>query len=126
VFSIDAEVRMTRQRAKLWFVVASLFTLVNLGGAGIAAVAGEVLHTAAHVGLMLLGAYFALRLAPRARGQEVLADEAVDPRLERLQQSLDAIGLEVERIGEAQRFTAKVVAERAGVTPPKPPREAGT
>ena len=25
---------MTRQRAKLWLVAASLFTLVNLGGAG--------------------------------------------------------------------------------------------
>jgi hypothetical protein len=96
---------MTRQRAKLWFVAASLFTLVNLGGAGMAAVAGGMLHTAAHVGLALLGAYFVWRLAPRARGQEMLAEEGeADPRLERLQQSLDAIGLEVERIGEAQRL----------------------
>jgi len=36
---------MTRQRAKLWSVAASLFTLINLGGAGMAAVAGEVLGT---------------------------------------------------------------------------------
>jgi hypothetical protein len=126
VFRIDAEVRMTRQRARLWFVVASLFTLANIGGAAMAAVGAEVLHMAAHIGLVLLGAYFVLRLGPRARGQEVLAEEKADPRLERLQQSLDAIGIEVERIGEAQRFTAKVVAERAGVTSPKPPREPGT
>ena len=116
---------MTRQRAKLWFIAASLFTLINLGGAGVAAVAGEVLHTAAHIALSLLGAYFVWRLAPRARGQETLAEQEADPRLERLQQSLDAIGLEVERIGEAQRFTAKIVAERANAASPTPPRDTG-
>jgi hypothetical protein len=117
---------MTRQRAKLWFVAASLFTLINLGGAGMAAVGGGVLHTAAHVALVLLGAYFVWRLAPRVRRQEMLAAEGTDPRLERLQQSLDAIGLEVERIGEAQRFTTKIVAERVDAAAPKPPRDAGT
>jgi len=116
---------MTRQRAKLWFVVASLFTLVNVGGAVMAAVAGEALHAAAHVVLVFVGAYFVWRLAPQARRQEMLAEEA-DPRLERLQQSLDAIGLEVERIGEAQRFTTKIVAERVDAASPKPPRDAGT
>ena len=116
---------MTRQRAKLWFVAASLFTLINLAGAGMAAVGGEVLHTAAHVGLVFVGAYFVWRLAPRARRQEMLAEEA-DPRLERLQQSLDAIGLEVERIGEAQRFTTRIVAERVDAASPKPPRDADT
>lgn len=117
---------MTRQRSKLWFVAASLFTLVNLGGAGMAAVAGEGLHTAAHVALVLLGAYFVWRLAPRALRQEMLAEEEADPRLERLEQSLDAIGLEVERLGEAQRFAAKLVAERVDIAPPKAPRDSGT
>ena len=117
---------MTRQRAKLWLVAASLFTLANLGGAGMAAVAGEGLHTAAHVALLLLGTYFVWRLAPRVRRQQMLAEEEADPRLERLQQTLDAIGLEVERIGEAQRFTTKLMAERADAASPKPPRDAGT
>jgi len=117
---------MTRQRAKLWLVAAALFTLINLGGAAVAAVAGEVLHTAGHVGLSLLGAYFVWRLAPRARQQEMLAEQEAVPRLERLQQSLDDIGLEVERIGEAQRFTAKIVAERADAASPKPPRDTST
>lgn len=35
------------------------------------------------------------------------------PRLEQLQQSVDVIALEVERISEAQRFLAKVINERA-------------
>ena len=34
------------------------------------------------------------------------------PRLEQLQQSMDVIALEVERISEAQRYLAKVVTER--------------
>jgi hypothetical protein len=36
-----------------------------------------------------------------------------DSRLEQIQQSLDSIAIEVERITEAQRFTAKLMAERA-------------
>ena len=35
-----------------------------------------------------------------------------DDRLEHLQQSVDAIAIEVERIAEAQRFSAKLLAER--------------
>jgi hypothetical protein len=34
-------------------------------------------------------------------------------QLEQLQQSVDAIAVEVERIAEAQRFSAKLLAERA-------------
>ena len=35
-----------------------------------------------------------------------------DEQLERLQQSVDAIAIEVERIAEAQRFSAKLLSER--------------
>jgi uncharacterized membrane-anchored protein YhcB (DUF1043 family) len=35
-----------------------------------------------------------------------------DDRLEHLQQSVDAIAIEVERIAEAQRFSAKLLSER--------------
>jgi len=35
-----------------------------------------------------------------------------DSRLEQLQQSVDAIAIEVERIAEAQRFSAKLLAGR--------------
>jgi hypothetical protein len=46
------------------------------------------------------------------------------PRLQRIEQAIESIALEVERIGEAQRFTTKVLAERepvAGRIPPRPP-----
>ncbi len=35
-----------------------------------------------------------------------------DLRLQRLEQAIDAIAVEVERMSESQRFTAKVLAER--------------
>jgi hypothetical protein len=35
-----------------------------------------------------------------------------DARLEQLQQSVDSIAIEVERIAEAQRFSAKLLAAR--------------
>jgi hypothetical protein len=44
------------------------------------------------------------------------ARHAVDlensPRLQRIEQAVESIALEVERIGEAQRFTTKLLAER--------------
>jgi hypothetical protein len=36
-----------------------------------------------------------------------------EQRFDQLQQSIDAIAVEVERIAEAQRFSAKLLAERA-------------
>ena len=108
---------MTR-RSKLWWVLGALFTLINLGGAGYAAARGEQLHAGVHVVLMLLlAAYVIGRLALRTRRQELPSAQHADQRLEQLQQSVDAIALEVERISEAQRFSAKLQAER-GKTPP--------
>lgn len=40
-----------------------------------------------------------------------------DQRLEHLQQSVDAIAVEVERIAEAQRFSAKLLADRTHDVP---------
>ena len=103
---------MTR-RSKIWLVLAGVFTLVNVGGIPMAVAAGEALHTTAHVGLALLGAYLVWRLAPRSARRDTPTLEPTEDRLERLQQSLDAVAFEVERIGEAQRYNAKVQAERA-------------
>jgi len=51
-----------------------------------------------------------------------------EDRMARLEQAVEAIALEVERISEGQRFTTKLLAERAaaeqlrGVQPSEPPR----
>lgn len=55
---------MTR-RSRIWFVVAVLFSLVNMGGAVFAALKGEPVHTGIHAGLLLIGGYLVWRLAPK-------------------------------------------------------------
>ncbi len=106
---------MTR-RSILWRVGAALFAVTNVGGAGYAAAMGEWTHAAIHIGL-LLGGYLVWQLGPRARQQDLPSAQQADERIEYLQQSVDAIALEVERIGEAQRFSDKLRAE-PGETPP--------
>jgi hypothetical protein len=45
-----------------------------------------------------------------------MLEDKLSPRLDRLEQAVDAIAIEVERISEAQRFVAKVLSERPPVT----------
>lgn len=48
--------------------------------------------------------------------------DALEQRLERMEQAIDAVALEMERLGEAHRFTAKLLAERLEAVPaPRPP-----
>lgn len=110
---------MTRQ-SKIWFTVAALFALLNAGGAGYAIVMGEALHTALHVAGVPLGAYWMWAIVQRSRRRDVTRSQPVDARIEYLQQSVDAIALEVERIGEAQRFSDKLRSDRGEISPPKP------
>jgi hypothetical protein len=79
---------------------------------------------------------FAIALARRVWVRNGPRPAAVDlehsPRLQRIEQAIESIAVEVERIGEAQRFTTKLLAERepvAGRVPaaaPLPRREPGT
>lgn len=55
---------MTRS-ARIGWVVAVLFSVVNLGGAAFAAVQAEPIHAGVHAGLLVLGVYLVWRLAPR-------------------------------------------------------------
>ena len=111
---------MIRRTKFLW--VASIFTVINIAGAGFAAAGGEAAHALGHVGLMLLGAFVVWRLVPRSQLQlqPTVSLPETDKVLDNLQLSLDAMAIEVERVGEAQRFMAKLVAERSETSPPKP------
>lgn len=102
---------MSRGRS-IWRGAAIVFTVVNLIGIGLAVAAQEQMHTSIHVVLSLLGAFAVWRLSDRSPRAEPTIDALAEPRLEALQQSVDAIALEVERIGEAQRFNAKLQAEQ--------------
>ena len=108
---------MTR-RSK-WWLGAAIFTFINFAGGVYAAGTGEVMHTATHVVLFFAGAYLMWRLIPRTEQQEVLGAREVTEGLNNLQQSLAAIALEVERIGEAQRFEFKLLEKRGEISPQK-------
>ena len=106
-------------RNKLWWVGGVIYMLINLGGVGYAVAFGQRDHAAVHVVLLAVGAVMMWRLPRRADAGDLTTEQSsrslspADERLELLQQSVDAVALEVERIGEAQRFHAKLVAERA-------------
>ena len=102
---------MSRGRV-VWKAAAVVFTVVNLIGIGMAVAAQEQMHTGIHVALAVLGALAVWRLSGSSSRVEPTSDVLAEPRLEVLQQSVDAIALEVERIGEAQRFNAKLQAEQ--------------
>ncbi len=54
----------------------------------------------------------------------------IEARLARLEDAIDGIALEMERLGEGQRFTAKLLAERGNRTEaqavPRPPERVST
>jgi hypothetical protein len=106
---------LTRRRRTL-FVLALVFAAINLGGLLIAVRDRELGHSMGHILLGFLSLFAASWLA-RTPSVESAYDAAptdqLNARLGQLQQSLDTIAVEVERIGEAQRFNAKIVAERA-------------
>jgi hypothetical protein len=55
------------------------------------------------------------RIPGAKRRSSAIADETVarlDDRIARLEQNVDAIAIEMERIGEGQRFLTKILAER--------------
>ena len=86
--------------------------------------AGGVAMTAGFVGAWI-GARFAARAAMR-QAEEMRRTALQPEQIRELSSSVEAIGLEVERISEAQRFVAKVLVDRRDALPPFPPqRSAG-
>jgi hypothetical protein len=108
---------MTRP-SRPWQVAAALFVLINVGGAGYAIAMGEPAHAGFHAVLLVLG-YAGWLVGPWRRRQEPALSQLPDSRIDYLQQSVDAVALEVERIGEAQRFADKLRAEKGETPPPR-------
>ena len=131
------------RRAKLWRAGAVLFGIINLAGMGFALAMDEMMHAMAHAFLLFvgLGAYLLWKTvttwATTPSGDRLSQSSAPpsprndptpklgDQRIDYLQRSIDALALEVERIGEAQRFKDKLHPERGDAPPSKklPPEE---
>ena len=76
----------------------------------IVSVMGQVCGTALLISVISLW-FGRRRQAPLANNDGVLR---LEQRLTEMQQSLDAVAIEVERISEGQRFATKLLAERGG------------
>ncbi len=86
--------------------------------AGLDRVAREIVPITAILSVFVLGPLaiaFARLLWRRASAPErsELADPGTRRQLEQMQQSIDAIAIEVERISESQRFVTKMMSDRS-------------
>ncbi|HEU4749023.1 MAG TPA: hypothetical protein VFS56_11015 [Gemmatimonadaceae bacterium] len=103
-------------RSKLWRVAAVSFTLLNVGGVVYGVLEDDMMHAVGHMALQLVG-FVVWRLTATLREDHLPVQPQIDERrIEYLQQSVDAIALEVERLGEKQRFSEKLRSQ-AGETP---------
>jgi hypothetical protein len=97
-------------RRRVWRAAAAAFIAINFAGGIYAAVVGEPMHAAVHAVLLVLGiaVYSVLRVRPA--DAEVPRETA--ERLKHLEQSVDALAIGVERVGEAQRYQTKILDEK--------------
>lgn len=96
---------------RAWIPIAWLLSLGNVVSIWFAAAPGEPWHATAHGGLAVLLGVGAERLRARRRGPRGGEVTIGDERMERLENAIDAIAVEMERIGEGQRFVTKLLAE---------------
>lgn len=85
---------------------------------------GDVLQFVAvisSIAIVCVGSYASIKATNRIWGKDKHATprelDDVRQRLEQLQQSMDSVAVEVERISEGQRFTTRLLAERPEAEP---------
>jgi hypothetical protein len=105
---------------RAWIPVAWLLCLANVVAVWFAASPGETWHATGHALLAVLFGLGAQRLAVRNKSTtsaDVVTWQELEARLPRAEpqqvaQTLEAIAVEVERIGEGQRYLTKILTER--------------
>ena len=108
------------RRATIWLAVAVIFILGNIAGGIYAAAQGEAMHAGLHAVLTLAGLLAAMVLGrgrtlnaayAGAGGATSASSNEITDRLSQLEHSVDAVAIEVERIGEGQRFMTRVLTQ---------------
>ena len=87
-------------------------------GAVVISIAFFVMCAVIAIGVPLVRAF--TRRMDRRNTAAPIADAETRDRLERIEQAVDAIAVEVERISEGQRFTTKIISELRGLPQPDP------
>lgn len=107
------------RRSRIGLGLAIPFTLGNIAGGIYAGAMGEMNHAGLHAMLTVVGAFIIWVIASKGRASAASRDLAaagvpreLSSRLRSLEQSLDAMAVEVERIGEGQRFMTRLFTER--------------
>ena len=110
---------------RAWIAVAWVVCLANVVAVWFAANPGEGWHATGHALLAVLFGLAAQHLRLRnkpATGADVVTRQELEARLPRSEspqvaQTLEAIAVEVERIGEGQRYLTKILTERDARSP---------
>ncbi|HEU4996897.1 MAG TPA: hypothetical protein VFT29_18900 [Gemmatimonadaceae bacterium] len=97
---------------RAWIPIAWLLSLANLGSVWFAARPAETWHATGHALLVVLFGLGAQHLMVRRRA--LLRAEPVleGDRTKHIEQAIDAIAIELERVGEGQRYVTRLLAER--------------
>ena len=111
---------MLTRRDKIWMAASVVWVVINVGGAGFALAAGELVHGSIHLLLVIPGAVVLQQIARRRARRPALVEERaisiptskLDDRLAQLEQSVDAVAIEVTRMGEGQRTMTELFSER--------------
>jgi len=114
---------------RAWIPIAWILSVVNVVAVWFAAQPGETWHALTHALLGLLFGVGAQRLSERQRAMRMAAGgefptdvaalraelaalrEDQSEILQRVAQSVDAVAIEVERVGESQRYLTKAMAD---------------
>jgi hypothetical protein len=72
------------------------------------------------IGTIVIGLPIARALGRRMDRRSQAATPEVTTRLDRIEQAIEAVAIEVERVSEGQRFTTKVMSEMRGLPSPAP------
>jgi hypothetical protein len=96
---------------RAWIPIAWLLSLGNVVSIWFAAAPGEPWHATIHGALAVVFGVGAERLMARRRGPKGGQVTIGDERMKHLENAIDAIAVELERIGEGQRFVTKLLAE---------------
>lgn len=102
-----------RLHSKVWKVLTSIFIFINVAGGVWSASRGELVHTGVHAVLAIVGVYLAIRIWRFGNSVSVIGlPGELDYRIVQLEQSVDAIAIEIERVGEGQRFITQLLTEQ--------------
>ena len=100
--------------SRWWRFGTFMFGVGNVVGAIYHVAIGEMTPAIVHAGVAAVSFVIWQTVFSRRTDSEPVAEAVpeIDSQIDNLQRAVDAIALEVERVGEGQRFAQKILEER--------------